>query len=297
MSMQAIKFFDAKARKARIRHISRLLHTGFSRFHGNVGKAVLAALALTTCSPNPASETDTQVAQEPVCKMAIAATGQSNMLGSNDDLTGTSEKSEAVKMYNWRTDTWQVSEVGVYPPYGNSYPATNNLAHHFGMRMHEETGCDVYIILRARGTMLITHWDSSDDGERHEYDVLDNATTNALATIGLTKVDVILWGQGESNELDDPEDYKEVFLSIVENFGAEPWGVGVPILVMELPQDTRFSDMNAVHSNWDEMPPAHLVTAHSDGLAVDGSGVHFTGASLVTMGRERMWDAWERVHK
>lgn len=143
--------------------------------------------------------------------------------------------------------------------------------------------------------MLITEWDAADDGQSHEYNVLNNEVAAALETIGLETVDAILWGQGESNAHSDPAAYKSVFLQVAANMGAETWGHNAPILVMELPQNTDLSAMNAVHSQWDETEPAHIVTAHSDGLSVDSSGVHFTGEALQEMGYVRMWDAWQRV--
>jgi len=140
--------------------------------------AVILAFALAACGGGGGAQTipqtpliqvidptppDPEPEPEKTCDTPIVgvATGQSNMLGSNNDTSGSVVTDESVQVWDWslgHTGEFTESVPNVYPPYGDTYVATNNLAHLFSIRMHEETGCPVYLIIRAQGSQSITHW-------------------------------------------------------------------------------------------------------------------------------------------
>lgn len=68
-------------------------------------------LAATGCTPE--IEVNPVEASSP-CKIAFAATGQSNMLGSNDDQSGTNQTNDQVQMWDWRDRVWLTSQTDTY---------------------------------------------------------------------------------------------------------------------------------------------------------------------------------------
>lgn len=228
----------------------------------------------------------------------IVATGQSNMLGSNNDLTGDNTTTDPnVHVWNWSlgaTGEWQTSTPSVYPPYGNSYAKTNNLAHWLGMRLYAETGRDVYIVLRAQGSQSVVEWTTSYVTTDH-FAFLANEVTQALLTPELADVtsdDIIcLWGQGEQDAGMSTSTYRSHFYSVISRYKAEAWWSNrTPFLCIELPHDTAYATQNALHSNHHRYGIANILTVPTDGLGVDSSGVHYTGEGLQGIGYNRCFD-------
>lgn len=226
----------------------------------------------------------------------IVATGQSNMLGANNDLSGDATTiNENVKA--WKDGVgWITSQPGVFPPYGNTFANTNNLAHWFGLRVHEETGRPVYIILRAKGSMTVDKWLASAGPEMDQFGNLHLKCTLAFATpelAGLSKADVVLWQQGESDHDHEYEFYRSTFYQVYDRFTSAPWfDKSRPFICGELPHNTIHAVQNALHSNHHKMGRRSIITASSAGLLVDDTNAHYTGASLQELGYNRFFSAY-----
>lgn len=226
----------------------------------------------------------------------IVATGQSNMLGANCDLSGDCTTINP-NVKTWKeTVGWITSQPGIFPPYGNTFPATNNLAHWFGLRIHEATGRPVFIILRAKGSTTIDKWLASAGPEADQFGNLNNKVTQALLTpelAGVTKADVVLWQQGETDHETSFEAYRSMFYQVYGRFTAAPWfDESRPFICGELPHGTIYEVQNALHSHHDKLGYRSIRTAISAGLVVDSSAVHYTGASLQEMGYTRFYNAY-----
>lgn len=227
----------------------------------------------------------------------IVATGQSNMLGANCDLSGDCTTTNP-NVKTWKEGVgWITSQPGVFPPYGNTFPATNNLAHWFGQRVHEETGRPVFIILRAKGSTTIDKWLASAGPEADQFGNLNNKVTQAFLTpelAGVTKADVVLWQQGETDNMIGFAAYCSMFYEVYGRFTSAPWfDDRRPFICGELPHGTIYEVRNDLHSNHDKMGRRSIVTAYSTGLAVDSSDVHYTGAALQEMGYNRFYSAYK----
>jgi hypothetical protein len=232
--------------------------------------------------------------------LLVVATGQSNMLGSNNDTSGDNTTTSAkVFVWNWSlgaTGEFVISAPETFPPYGNSYTKTNNLAHWFGLRLAEETGRDVYIVLRAQGSTSIVEWTpgfvTSD-----QFAFLSNEVSQALALTpalaGKTKADVCLWLQGEQDAGMVVSTYRSHFATVYARFTGAAWfDQQRPFICGELPLGTVYATQNALHSNHHRYGRMHVLTASSVNLDVDSSGVHYTGASLQELGYNRFANAY-----
>jgi len=151
----------------------------------------------------------------------ILAIGQSNMEGRyGSDLDDELVKGD-VFAWNFKSQKFEFAKLGV-PPFGGNAGGfggkANNLALRFGIRVHEDTGRPVRILLFAVGGKRIEYFLPTDilvendlvydDNKPHsrfggslgdEIFGEENEISKALLTIGKRHVDVVLVHQGEAN--------------------------------------------------------------------------------------------------
>jgi len=237
-----------------------------------------------TAAPQPAPAPE----PEPAKPFRIVCTGQSNMLGTNQDTSGQTLEDDEVTIW---LDGWKVSTLyqKPYRTVTSEFVAPNNLCHWFAIRAHEELERPVEIAFHAVGGQSIAAW------REGEHMWTDLQAKGSIAFEDGEPADVILWGQGETDNNWEVEVYRAEFLDVMDRLKSEPWvSETAPVLVMELNPGNQWDQMNALHSNWNG---PEMWTASGEGLFGDGFAgrygkIHYSGQSLQEMGYERMWDAW-----
>lgn len=243
--------------------------------------------------------------------IVIVAWGDSNTGGSNNDAAGDGASTHPnVFMYDWiggtnpdgGTDTWVLSEPG-FGPMNTGGATPNNLVHNLGIRIYEETGRDVYIILKYHGSTGVKQWTTS----HTTYDrflSLEGEITNAfleteMTSISKTQVDLMVCLVGAADS--DVNGYNEAtfaaeWIEVYDRFRGASWFPrNTPSILCELPDEPDYGDRNDFLSDPHNYGLDYVTVAKASDLAVDSSGVHYTGASLRELGYNRAYDALMRL--
>lgn len=233
----------------------------------------------------------------------IVITGQSNAAGTNSG--GPNPASTLVKTWDGITNAWGGSNYTGLPwsrsnPHGNS--SNNNYALARAHYIADTTGREVYIVFDAVGGTSIDQWVASGTSSAR-YVAIKNKVQAALATLpGKTKVDEIIWAQGEEDFPDEFQTHLDNLVLLRNQFRAETWcGYDTPIYMMgPSPLHERYQwreALNYLCSKIDNrciLVPSHgLRTAYDTigaGTPVPGSGdwTHFLGESLWEAGYHRI---------
>lgn len=263
-----------------------------------------------TNSPPPLATTQQNEDQNDL-PFVIVASGDANMLGDNIDNTGDFVRNTEVQVF---VDGNFVTSQTNADPYGDSQSATQNLAHWFGQRVHEETGMPVRILFYAREDSLLEWWLDGETPEGinirevHEGIIEQGFQSRDISDHDLTNIDVLLWHQGERNsdlELYPSNQYfRPNLLSVFEAYRENDWmDDNTPILVGELaePGQVRNNGRSGTSSNQNRVlsnfrGEDNIWTVDLKNLPTDSSRQNFTGSSLQTAGYERFWDAWVRAN-
>lgn len=235
----------------------------------------------------------------------IVITGQSNAVGANRG--GPNPGNPKVKVWNPRNSSWGSSDFTKNPfayssPDGNS--GNNNIALSFAHRLVDEHKADkVYIIYDAASGRPIEDWISSGVSSVR-YAAIKGKVEAALSSpeiiaSGKTKIDFLVFAQGEENALTDTvTDYRTKLATLDKQFRAESWmSDTTPMFIMGM------SGLHARYQVWQaqvdycENYNRNCIYVNSAGLKtqydVDQTGdyTHWLGESLWEHGYYRIWQA------
>lgn len=155
---------------------------------------------------------------EPVSRgstMVIFAAGQSNIL---DPMPFAWTPNPAAHIWNNTVGT--VSAGSAFVPLSNS---TVTLPQKFASDVADANpGRQVYLIVSGFPGQPILHW-LSGTGTPDAYQDAVNNIVPALAAVGVTKIDVMLWWQGEANTLPITSTYAADFTTMMGRFWSNSW--------------------------------------------------------------------------
>ncbi|ECO0428222.1 sialate O-acetylesterase, partial [Salmonella enterica subsp. enterica serovar Typhi] len=235
----------------------------------------------------------------------VVITGQSNAQGANSG--GPNPASPHVKVWDGTTNTWGSSDYTQLPfsqstPNGNG--GNNNIALSFAHRLIDEhRNSKVYVIYDAVGGRPISDWVGSGTASIR-YAAIKAKVEAALATpelvaAGKTKIDYLIWAQGEEDALTDTiRVYRDKFKTLDTQFRSEAWMENhTPMFVMGM------SGLHTRYQVWQgqlsycENQNRNCIYVNSMGLKtqydVSGTGdyTHWLGDSLWEHGYHRIWYA------
>ncbi|WJJ60062.1 hypothetical protein [Salmonella phage ST34] len=235
----------------------------------------------------------------------VVITGQSNAQGANSG--GPNPASPHVKVWDGTTNTWGSSDYTQLPfsqstPNGNG--GNNNIALSFAHRLIDEhRNSKVYVIYDAVGGRPISDWVGSGTASIR-YAAIKAKVEAALATpelvaAGKTKIDYLIWAQGEEDALTDTiMVYRDKFKTLDTQFRSEAWMENhTPMFVMGM------SGLHTRYQVWQgqlsycENQNRNCIYVNSMGLKtqydVSGTGdyTHWLGDSLWEHGYHRIWYA------
>lgn len=233
----------------------------------------------------------------------IMISGQSNAAGSNAD--GPNPASDLVRIWDGVTSDWGSSDRTQAPlsrsnPDGNL--GNNNYALARAHRVAADTGRPVVVIYDAQGGQPISEWVGTGTASPR-FAALTQKITGAVASpllteSGKTKVDEIIYAQGEADFNDGFDVYLGKVRTLIDQFRAQSWcDEQTPIYMMSP------SDLHDRYQWRDAM--AHLcsqvdnrcVFVPANGLRTEftetgsGDATHFNGESLWEAGYYRIADA------
>lgn len=188
-----------------------------SNTHRKLFKLIGYLLVFTSTLPGCAQSQHNE-SEDPFVILAI---GQSNMEGRYGSDLDDESVSGKVKAWNLYTQSFEQAQLGNFPFGGNAGGfggKANNLALRFAIRVHEDTGRPVYIILLAVGgkrieyflqdqVLVENNWVYREDqphklfGESLSDEIFgdENEAYKALSELKRSKVEVVLIHQGEAN--------------------------------------------------------------------------------------------------
>jgi hypothetical protein len=235
--------------------------------------------------------------------IVIVTTGQSNAVGQRND--GPNPADPNVKVWDGVTNAWGSSDF-TETPFSRSQPdgnlSKNSIGLAFAHRMSEETKRPVYLIHDAVGGKAIEEWMGAGTASVR-YAALATKVVNALATTelaGVTKIDYLLWTQGEENALTDTfGQYLAKFTTLDVQFRAEAWMSKVtPMLVFGLAKLHERYEVVIAQEYYCSNENPNCIYVKSDGLLTrtspadtEGDDTHFIGESLWEHGYYRAFNA------
>lgn len=235
----------------------------------------------------------------------IGITGQSNAAGANGG--GPNPADPRIKTFDGANNSWGSSDYTKTPwsrstPNGNS--SHNNVALAFAHRLVDEHKAKaVYIVYDAVGGKSIDDWVGEGVSSvryaafKNKCDIAFN--TPELTAAGKTKLDFLIWFQGEEDALTTTLlDYRTKFRTLDNQFRGEAWMASTtPMFVMGMSGlHTRYQPWLA-QIDYCENYNRNCVYVNSAGLKtqydVDQTGdyTHFLGDSLWEHGYYRIWQA------
>jgi len=225
--------------------------------------------------------------------LTILAMGQSNMCGHYG---GGGDYTTNANVTVWNGTAWVTADLMQNPFLAQDLYGTapnNNSAFHFCKKLQEETGLSIRLLTSFHTGRPISWWvPSSGTGYA-------DALTK-IAASGTTKIDIVLWDQGEGNTGSAVVDYAADFNLLVSQLrGEASISNTVPILCAQMKDGTAYDNMNAFYNNIHRyVTDEYVNVAQTSELAIDGGAndplaVHFSGTSQVTIGRDRFWQAYQ----
>lgn len=224
-------------------------------------------------NPTPANITD-----------LILVTGQSNALGADTrfdpNLDGPDQRVFAYTHNGWQVASLtQIWDLGWFPRGNPGSDPSNNLSLHFGKQVTAaDPGRVVGFVLVTGPGQPISYWQPYGDF----FNTIRNRVSNAINELpSKSRIDGILWHQGESDGQDDPA-YGRALYALIEAFRSESWfGANRPFICGEtaaLPVNNQLNRLNR-----DGNPDTACVAA--EGLETRGDDAHFSAGALRTLGR------------
>ena len=230
----------------------------------------------------------------------IVALGEANLRGNSASTTGDKTVESGVYIWNGDFETegddYAQAAFGTAPFNQGSDPWANNLLIHAANDLKTSTGRDVYLLMIADGskelecfikpaTNTANSWSSSDDFTEFMYPQIRTAA-QAIPGRNTLWPDVLLIQQGEANSADTAAEYAAKLVAMVADMKKED--LFHPTLTQMtaggLVPGHAFlaTHQTAVTTAATSIPSLSYVATTS--LSDVGDGVHFTGASLVTLG-------------
>jgi hypothetical protein len=213
----------------------------------------------------------------------IVAMGQSNMVGFSGS---GGDKATDSRVTAWNGSAWVTANLSNTPFSSNN----NNIAFHFAKQIAEKQNRNVRIILEAENGQPISGWVPA--SASHYVGM-----KNQISASGTTKVDVVLWHQGESDFNRSYAAYGADLQSLVTQLrGEAAISVTTPIVMGELLAGGVYSYQNHVYERiTDYVADSFVNVAKAKFLPSCGSNVHFSGDSLVVLGRLRYYTAMQTM--
>ena len=213
----------------------------------------------------------------------VLVTGQSNALGAG---TSFDEFLDAPNNHVMAfTDTgWEIAnlnqiwDLNWFPRTDPGTPPSNNFGFHFAKRAADQAPGRVvgFILLTAPGEP-ISHWDRDSQFFNQTRDKVSRAI-NELPN--KSKLDAILWHQGESDG-EDRDEYGAALYDLIERFRSEPWfDHNLPFIcgeTVESPVNRQLARLNSDNDEW-------TACVAAEGLPVLPDTVHFNAEALRTLG-------------
>jgi hypothetical protein len=183
--------------------------------------------------------------------IVILASGQSNM---SNDLTYSWTPPANLYYWNWNGSTGNVGTAFAAPS-----GSTIGTAKAFGAKIaRNNPDREVYVVNISIASQAISHWLTGTGSPDIYNDIQDNVTP-ALAAIGVSKIDALLWWQGEDDAA-SPGSYVANFETFVDRLKAETWFQdSTPIVVYGLN-----SSSNGASSNYDNFTSFQQATVAAD---------------------------------
>jgi len=172
--------------------------------------------------------------------------------------------------------TW---DLGRYPRNSINEIPSNNFGLHFGKRMAERRSDRVVgIVLVTAPGESISHW----DGNGEFFAQIRDKVSRAISDLPYkSRVDAVLWHQGESDG-EDRNEYGDALFELITDFRSEPWfEFGFPFICGEtasLPVNRQLQRLNSDNDPW-------TACIEAEGLATVGDDAHFNAESLRTIGQ------------
>lgn len=236
--------------------------------------------------------------------IVVLVAGQSNAQGTTGATNGDATIQPGVKVWNSQAmgngTAWADAAYGVKPfNIGNS-PWSRSIGIGFANELRRLARCDVYVIVKAEGgrrietflkpaTLSANGWSAGTDNSVYLYPDIANAIAVIPGT-SKTKLDYILWQQGEANEaVDDATSYAAKLTALVGDLTAE--GVyDADVTKMFCGGLIPGHAWRTVHKN--AVLTAGLGYVHGDGLPDQGDGLHYTGDGLMRLGARYARSIW-----
>jgi len=220
----------------------------------------------------------------------VLVTGQSNALGGgtmfDEFLDAPHNHVMAFTDNGWEIASLnQVWDLNWFPRNNPDTPPSNNFGFHFGKRVADRApGRVVGIILLTAPGQPISHWDRDSQFFNQTRDKVSRAINELPYK---SKLDAILWHQGESDG-EDRDEYGVALYDLIERFRSEPWFDGDrPFICGETAESPVNRQLVRLNSDADEW----TACVAAEGLPVLPGTSHFTAESLRTLG-SRYGDAY-----
>ena len=219
----------------------------------------------------------------------ILVSGQSNALGAetaiHDPASFDKNLDSPVRRVYFYTHTgWSVGSLqqlwdrNWYPRGDIAEDPANNFAFHFAKNLVlQDAGKVIGVVLVTAPGAPISYWDK----EKPFYASIERKVKRALDALPhKSKVDAVLWHQGESDYY--ASDYYDSKLKqLIGNLRAESWvDWNAPFICGETYDAPVNSSLSALNTDGD----ARTACVSSSGLSTVGDGVHFSASSLRVLG-------------
>lgn len=221
--------------------------------------------------------------------------GQSNMAGRGDleDV----EPIQNSRCFMLRIGRWQAMAEPINPDrtiFRDGKPVGISLGASFADSFAKYTGLEVGMIPCADGGTRIEQWQPGEV-------LYDHALAMAKLAMRTSRLEGILWHQGESNcrGLDEGE-YRRLFLHLMESLRRDLGDPDLPLVIGEISEDISpahgMTDMPAMnrllHRLQKECPNCAIVAAKD--LPLKADGIHFTAAACRELG-VRYFEAYKSL--
>lgn len=226
-------------------------------------------------------------------KILVIGSGQSNALGGNGGEGGDQTVNSRVKV--WRNGAWDTATLGSEPfavPVEGQLPR-NNAIWNFCKRLQEVRGCEVYLVLVAKGGAPISTW-AAPAGEQWV-----KLNTDALAALASDDMqdkcgpDYFFWFQGENDYANT--NYLTDFLTLRDNAIAAGWlQRETPVIAGEIVPNGSQSK-NALFELLADRSATWFNIAPNEGIEISGTGPHFTAQGYIDYGRKSFFNTAMRT--
>jgi|GEM_PF-3978622 len=233
-------------------------------------------------------------------KFTILAMGQSNMVGRDNSFSGTYDVTRKISAWDDVNNKWVAAQVGQEPFLEGTTTNSTNFALEFARRFEEKKGHlydEIRIIFSAQGATSINQWVGSGTSSTMYADAMSQ-----VANAGVNEIDVVLFHQGEADEdgsgtgYDTAATYEAALDTLVTQLRAEPQIANtVPIIFGELAPALEggiMADRNDVITTKFNDGDNWTGYADATGTTLLPDNVHFDTSSIITLGRERYWQAY-----